>query len=49
MFMLGSGFDRDLLYPWAQEAFTDSAQETELGDLLYRHAMAHLENSLSPD
>jgi hypothetical protein len=49
MFMLGSGFDRDLLYPWAQEAFTDSAQETELGDLLYRLAMAHLENSLSPD
>ncbi len=49
MFMLGSGFDEDLLYPWAPEALAGGGQEDERADRLYRAAMTHLEGSLSAD
>jgi hypothetical protein len=47
MFMLGSGFDEDLLYPWAEEALDGSAGEAEREDRVFRYAMRHLDYSLS--
>lgn len=49
MFMLGSGFDGDLLYPWAQDALASSSIEDERTGNLYRAALKHLQHSLSPD
>ncbi|HRF61751.1 MAG TPA: hypothetical protein PK708_02445 [Candidatus Competibacter sp.] len=43
-FMLGSGFDRDPLYPWAAAALSDPGQidPTQRGALLREAALAHL-------
>ena len=49
MFMLGSGFDGDLLFPWAKHALASSAKENERADGLHRAALAHLEHSLASD
>ena len=49
MFMMGSGFDEDLLYPWASKALAATGEEHERANLLHRAAMHHLENSLTPD
>ena len=48
MFMMGSGFDEDLLYPWAASALAVSGGEHERAEVLHRAAMSHLENSLTP-
>jgi hypothetical protein len=49
LFLLGSGFDRDLLHPWAKMALTDPNLRTgqERGIRLYRMAMSHLNQSLT--
>ena len=49
MFMLGSGFDRDPQYPWADTVLSDAAltESTKKGELLYKGAMAHLEKWLA--
>jgi len=49
MFMLGSGFDGDFLYPWAGNALAVPTGEDERAEELYRRALAHLEYSLSSD
>ena len=49
MFMLGSGFDGDLLFPWAKAALRAQSGEKERVEGLFHAAMAHLENSLSRD
>jgi hypothetical protein len=49
MFMLGSGFDGDLLFPWADVALRTAGGEKERVEGLFHAAMAHLENSLTPD
>lgn len=49
MFMLGSGFDGDLLYPWAGNALSGPSGEDERTEGLFRSALAHLEYSLSSD
>ena len=49
MFMLGSGFDGDLLFPWAKAALRAEGGEKERMEGLFHAAMAHLENSLSRD
>lgn len=46
-FMLGSGFHRDLLYPWAARALEGGGGEAAMVDRLYRAAMRHLNESLS--
>lgn len=48
-FMLGSGFVHDPQYPWAVVALSDSAANADparKGELLYRKAVAYLENWL---
>lgn len=49
MFMLGSGFDRDPQYPWAEAVLSDAAltDPTKKGESLYKSAMAHLEKWLA--
>lgn len=49
MFMMGSGFDRDLLYPWAQGTLTDPRITSGIArvEQLYRAAILHLNQSLS--
>jgi hypothetical protein len=49
MFMLGSGFDRDPLHPWATEVLNDTSisDENERATRLYGEALNHLEQSLS--
>lgn len=51
MFMLGSGFDSDLLHPWAARSLKDPAVATEKEriDKLWSSAMQHLDESLSKD
>jgi hypothetical protein len=49
MFMLGSGFESDLLYPWAGAALAAAGEEEERTRILHRAALAHIENSLKPD
>ena len=51
MFMLGSGFDTDLLHPWAARSLKDPAVATEKEriDKLWNSAMQHLNESLSKD
>jgi hypothetical protein len=51
MFMLGSGFDNDLLHPWAVRSLKDPsvATEKERVDKLWNSAMQHLNESLSKD
>lgn len=51
MFMLGSGFDTDLLHPWAARLLKDPAVATEKErlDQLWNGAMQHLNESLSKD
>lgn len=45
-FFLGSGFDRDLLHPWAQAVLTaPQLEETARVDQLYAAAMAHMNES----
>lgn len=45
MFMLGSGFDRDPRYPWAEAILMDVAlaDPVKKGEALYRSAMAYLD------
>lgn len=49
MFMLGSGFDRDHLHPWAARILTDTklVREQDRVDALYQAARAHLQESLT--
>lgn len=49
IFMLGSGFDRDPQYPWAETVLNDAAltDPTKKGESLYKSAMAHLEKWLA--
>lgn len=47
MFMLGSGFHRDPLYPWAARALAGGGPEPERVARLHREALAHLERSLA--
>ena len=51
MFMLGSGVDHDPLHPWASKALKDPAARDQSAriELLYRAALAHMEQSLQPD
>ena len=51
MFMLGSGFDTDLLHPWVARPLKDPAVATEKErlDQLWNSAMQHLNESLSKD
>jgi hypothetical protein len=46
MFMLGSGFAHDLLYPWAEAALLDRSAEPERIAVLHLAALSHLEKSL---
>lgn len=48
MFMLGSGFDRDPLFPWAARVLNDAAHgsETARAARLYAEGLAHIEQSL---
>lgn len=48
MFLIGSGFDRDPQFPWAEAILNDAALsgEDEKADRLYRAAMDHLNRSL---
>lgn len=50
-FMLGSGFDTDLLHPWAAQALTDAtcATDRERVERLWAGAMRHIDESLSKD
>ena len=45
MFMLGSGFDRDPRYPWAEAILTDAvlSDPVRKGEALYQSAMAYLD------
>lgn len=49
MFMLGSGFDRDQLHPWAARILMDSkiSKEADRVAALYAAARAHLQESLA--
>jgi hypothetical protein len=49
--MLGSGFDTDLLHPWAAQALTDAtcATDRERVERLWAAAMQHIDESLSKD
>jgi hypothetical protein len=49
MFMLGSGFDRDHLHPWAARILTDTklVREQDRVNALYQEARAHLQESLT--
>ncbi|MCY2987100.1 MAG: hypothetical protein NTY19_04430 [Planctomycetota bacterium] len=51
MFMLGSGFDRDPLHPWASAVLQDAslADETDRALRMHAQALTHIEQSLSPD
>ncbi len=50
MFFLGSGFDRDLLHPWANEVLTSAASdETARVSQLYDAAMKHMSESFESD
>jgi hypothetical protein len=51
MFMMGSGFHHDPLYPWAGKTLNDRRIPDEDGriDLLYRQAIEHVGESLQPD
>ena len=50
MFIIGSGFDKDPQFPWAEAILTDPAipDETERVNRLYQAAMNHLNRSLKP-
>lgn len=49
MFLIGSGFDKDPQFPWAEAVLNDTAVsgEDERVDRLYRAAMDHLSRSLA--
>lgn len=49
VFMLGSGFDRDPQYPWADVVLNDATLTDPIkkGESLYKSAMAHLEKWLA--
>lgn len=49
MFMLGSGFNHDPQYPWADIVLNDAAliDSTQKGESLYKAAMTHLEKWLA--
>ena len=49
MFMLGSGFDRDPLYPWAARALTNPGIPNEAARVttLHRDALGHVQASLT--
>lgn len=49
MFLLGSGFDLDPQYPWADVVLNDAAlaDSTQKGELLHQAAMTHLEKWLA--
>jgi hypothetical protein len=49
MFMLGSGFAHDLLYPWAEAALLDESAEPERIKVLHLAALNHLDKSLVSD
>jgi hypothetical protein len=48
-FMLGSGFDRDPLYPWAARALTNPGIPNEAARVstLHRDALGHVQSSLT--